>query len=392
MNDRKTNEQISGLLKGFDIKYGKALAPFIEWLLIELRRIGNRTIKQIIDAGWKLFDIQAKIKTAMVDTALEGATIKIKQMDKDAIINKRILGSDIKNIPWVDDGRDLNSRAQVADTATRKYILERVNADIGYARNFDQNLKKINASVRSSGVVDESMLRKRVRKMTSDIRKLGFTKSYELELKKLEAEISTLAEENYPTSQTKKAYESFIRAVRGQNIEAFEKSVDNMIKTKARYISRRIARTETARAQLDSFLLLSKDDNDVIAYKWNLDASHKITDVCDIHAKGDFGLGVGIFPKNKLPPIPAHPNCVCYLTEVIVDDEKPIKVSDFDYTKGGNAFLNKYPAKTQNVLLGSQERGKAFRKGKEWDKAIVGDPKPQSIESRFANAVKLKYL
>lgn len=392
MNPKQTNQEISGLIKGFDVRYGRAISPFIDWLLKELRNIGTRTIKQIVDAGWKLFDLENKLKQAITDTAIEGAEIKIKAMNPESVIDRRSLGADIKNKPWVDDGRDLNSRAMVADTATRKYIVDAIRVDFGYASSFNKNSKQINAHIRSSGQVDEKMLRKSVRKMTSDIRKLGFTKSYEKELKSLEREISSLAEENYPTSMTKKAYEQFIKAVRGQNIEAFNKSVENMVRTKARYITRRIARTETARSQLDSFLLMSKDDEDVIAYKWNLDASHKITDICDVHAKADFGLGVGVFPKDKIPPIPAHPNCVCYLTEVIVDDENPINVKDFNYSKGGDKFLKGFNASKQNEILGSKERGKAFRKGREWDKSVVGDPVPQDLETRFNNVIKSKFI
>lgn len=389
---RQTNQEISGLVRSYDIKYGLAIKPFLDWFIEQLKNLRNRTIKQVVDRGWKLFDVEAKLKQALVDTAAEGGALKIKAMNPSAEINTNGLKSDVKNKPWVDDGRDLNSRAQVADTATRRYIVEATKQDFAFASDYERNLKAINAQIRASGQVDEKLLRKRVRKMTADIRKLGFTKDYEKQLKLLEKEISTLSEMNYPTSETKKAYEGFIRAVRGKNIQAFEKSVEQMVKTKARYITRRIARTETARAQLDSFLLMSKDDEDVIGYVWNLDASHKITDICDVHAKGNFGLGVGVFPKDKLPPIPAHPSCICYLTEVIIDDENPVDLDKFNYTKGGNALINKLPAKQQNVILGSKERGKAFRKGESWDKAIVGEPVPQDIQTRFDNVIESKYL
>jgi len=389
---KRTNQEISDLIKGFDIKYGQAVAEFTQWLINELKRIGERTIKQIVDFGWKKFDVESNITKAIVDNAVEGAEFKIYSGLKEGFeIDKKALESAIKYDPWASDGRDLNSRAKVADTATRRYITEAIKEDFGYTNDYDRNLKAINAQVRSSGAVDEKLLRKRVRKMTSDIRKVGFTKDYTKSLKALEAEISTLSEMNYPSSETKKAYESFIMAVKGQNIEAFEKSVDNMVKKKARYISRRIARTETARAQLDSFLLLSEDDEDVKAYKWNLDASHNITDICDVHAKGDFGLGQGIFPKNKLPPIPAHPNCTCYLTEVIAYDDE-IDLRKFSYSRGGDKLLKGVKAKEQNVILGSVERGKAFRKGEPWNEAIVGSPKPQDLKTRFKNVIKSKFI
>ena len=264
-----------------------------------------------------------------------------------------------------------------------------IEIDLEYTSNYDQNLKKINAHITKSGQVDEKFLRKRVRRMTQDIRSLGFEKDYEKDLRALEREIKGLSEMNYPSSETKRAYERFIKAVRGKNIESFEKSVENMVKTKARYISRRIARTETARSQLDTFLAMSKDDDDVTAYRWRLDASHDITDQCDVHAKADHGLGVGVFPKNKLPPIPAHPSCVCYLTEVVDDD---LDMRDFSYVNSGNDFISKLSTKKQNEVLGSRDRGDRFRKGENWNEAISQDVDLSSIQSRFDKAIKSKFI
>lgn len=389
MISKSVNTEISSLVRTFDIKYGKAVAPFIPWLLDSLKNLGKRTIKQVIDKGWSKFDIEPKIANSVVDNAVEGAIIKAKSKDPEAIIDERALRGAINDVAWASDQVDLRNRNRRADTSTRRYMAKAIKIDLEYTANYDQNLKKINAHITSSGQVDEKFLRKRVRRMTQDIRSLGFTKSYEKDLRALELEIKDLAEMNYPSSETKRAYERFIKSVRGKNLESFEKSVENMVKTKARYISRRIARTETARSQLDTFLAMSQFDEDVTAYRWRLDASHNITDICDIHAKSDMGLGVGVYPKNQLPPIPAHPHCICYLTEVIDDD---LDLRDFSYTSGGNTFLNKLPAKKQNEVLGSRERGEAFRKGENWNKAINMETELSTIQSRFDKAIKSKYV
>ena len=389
MLNKSVNQEISSLVRTFDIKYGKAVAPFIPWLLDNLKKLGKRTIKQIIDKGWSKFDIEPKIANSVIDNAIEGAIIKAKSKDPDVIIDERALKSAIVNVAWASDQIDLKNRNRRADTKTRRYMANAIKVDLEYTANYDQNLKKINAHIRSSGQVDEQFLRKRVRRMTQDIRSLGFTKDYEKDLRALELEIKDLAEMNYPSSETKRAYQRFIKSVRGKNLESFEKSVENMVKTKARYISRRIARTETARSQLDTFLAMSQFDEDVTAYRWRLDASHNITDICDVHAKSDMGLGVGVYPKNQLPPIPAHPHCICYLTEVINDD---LDLRNFSYTSGGNTFLNKLPAKKQNEILGSSERGEAFRKGENWNKAINMETELSTIQSRFDKAIKSKFI
>lgn len=389
MLSKSINQEISSLVRTFDIKYGKAVAPFIPWLLDDLKKLGKRTIKQVVDKGWSEFDIEPKISNSVVDNAVEGAIIKAKSKDPDVIIDERALRGAINDVAWASDQIDLRNRNKRANTSTRRYMAKSIQIDLEYTSNYDDNLKKINAHITKSGQVDEKFLRKRVRRMTQDIRSLGFEKDYEKDLRALEREIKGLSEMNYPSSETKRAYERFIKSVRGKNIESFEKSVENMVKTKARYISRRIARTETARSQLDTFLAMSQDDEDVTAYRWRLDASHDITDICDIHAKADHGLGVGVFPKNKLPPIPAHPNCICYLTEVI-DDE--LDMRDFSYVKGGNDFVNKLSTKKQNEILGSRERGDAFRNGENWDKSIILDSDLSSIQERFDKAIKSKFI
>jgi len=392
MISKEVNQEISSLVRTFDIKYGKAVAPFIPWLLENLKKLGKRTIKQIIDKGWSKFDIEPKIANSVVDNAVEGAIIKAKSKDPEAIIDERALKSAIVNVAWASDKVDLRNRNRRADTKTRRYMANAIKVDLEYTANYDNNLKKINAHIRSSGEVDEQFLRKRVRRMTQDIRSLGFTKDYEKDLRALELEIKDLSEMNYPSSETKRAYQRFIKSVRGKNLESFEKSVENMVKTKARYISRRIARTETARAQIDTFLAMSKDDQDVTAYRWRLDASHKINDECDLYAQADFGLGKGVFPKNKIPPIPSHANCICYLTEVIEDD---LDLNNFSFVEGGNTFLKKQPSKIQNQILKSKDNGKAFRDGGNWiDKMkIMGDkPRTESIKSRFDKAIESKYI
>lgn len=55
--------------------------------------------------------------------------------------------------------------------------------------------------------------------------------------------------------------------------------------------------------------------------KWNLSESHPRPDPCDDFAKEDHDdLGPGIFKPGNVPPKP-HPQCFCYVTAVMLDDE-----------------------------------------------------------------------
>ena len=73
-----------------------------------------------------------------------------------------------------------------------------------------------------------------------------------------------------------------------------------------------------ARAYHDGFLARWDADENCIAYQWRLSGRHPVYDICDLYAKANlYGLGAGIFPKGKVPLIPAHPNCMCVLKPVI---------------------------------------------------------------------------
>ena len=390
MKSKEVNNEISALVKGFDIAYGKAIAPFNEWLIANLKDPQGRTINQIVNEGWKKFELSTIVNSAIVTGAVESATIKMLSIDPNLVINKEKLKRDILYKAWASDDRALNTRMTIANTRTRKYIANSVKADFSVVTNYNSNIKKINAQILSNGKVTESVLRAEVRSLTSDIRKLGFDKDYTKALADLEKKIASLSEMNYPTSDTKKAYKQFIQAVKKGGIEAFEKSVTEAVTKKSRYISRRIARTEQARASLDSYLLMYQDDDDVVGYRWRLSDAHRVTDICDINAQADFGLGSGVYPKEQVPQIPSHPQCTCYLSPVIIGDMP--SEDKFNYSKGGNRFLKKLSTKEQNKLLGSVERGKAFRKGEPWDKVSVNKPKPQDLKTRFDNVIESKFL
>ena len=94
------------------------------------------------------------------------------------------------------------------------------------------------------------------------------------------------------------------------------KVIDRYVRKTMRYNAMRVARTEIQRAWRGSYVEMTKKLPFVKGIKWNLSASHAITDICDDLADADIGLGPGVYPKNAVPygGQPAHPHCMCYLT------------------------------------------------------------------------------
>lgn len=117
-------------------------------------------------------------------------------------------------------------------------------------------------------------------------------------------------------------------------------------------MAERIARTEGARARYDAFMARNGEDEDVVAYKWKLGSWHPAEDICDMYANADlYGLGKGIFPKDKVVPQPAHPHCLCHYAPVYWGEIDEKKRSD-NVEENGRAWLAKQPLHIRQAILG----------------------------------------
>lgn len=74
-----------------------------------------------------------------------------------------------------------------------------------------------------------------------------------------------------------------------------------------------------ARAYNDGVIAKYMEGDDIGTVQWKLSSTHPCYDICDLYANADlYGLGKGIFLKNKVLMLPAHPNCMCHLKPVVV--------------------------------------------------------------------------
>ncbi len=137
-------------------------------------------------------------------------------------------------------------------------------------------------------------------------------------LKQYEKYISRLKESPYGM---KTAHQDLLKRLTKAVKNLSEEAVDDAIKwymyDKQLYNIKRVVRTETANIHHLSVIENWKDDEDVIGFKWKLTPAHKIKDICDEYANVDFGLGKGVFPKDKVPQRVAHPHCTCDVIPVI---------------------------------------------------------------------------
>jgi len=85
------------------------------------------------------------------------------------------------------------------------------------------------------------------------------------------------------------------------------------------YEALRLVRTEVSAAHGDATVKSATYNPACKGLKWVLSAQHPEQDICDELANAEQGMGPGVYPIEDPPPMPAHPNCLCFFTEVVED-------------------------------------------------------------------------
>lgn len=200
--------------------------------------------------------------------------------------------------------------------------------------------------------------------------------------------INRLARNGAPNKALQAAYNELMEAVQKGNEKAIEKAVEVAINEKSRYVAERITRTEMARAWADGFIAKMKKDADIVAVKFKLSSRHPVFDICDMYAKADmYGLGAGIYPNDKLPPLPVHPHCLCRYVEVI-EGEVDMQQQRDQVREAGDKWLNSLPESRRAQVLGRKGL-KAWEDGKDWQGYMRGYAGLRKMKSRLSG-IKLQ--
>lgn len=195
--------------------------------------------------------------------------------------------------------------------------------------------------------------------------------------------INRLAKNGAPNKALQAAYNKLLEAVQKGNEKAIEKAVEVAVNEKSRYVAERITRTEMARAWADGFVAKMKTDADIVAVKFKLSSRHPVFDICDMYAKADmYGLGAGIYPKDKLPPLPVHPHCLCRYVEVI-EGEVDMQQQRDQVREAGDKWLNSLPESRRAQVLGRKGL-KAWEDGEDWRKYMRGYAGLREVKSRLS--------
>lgn len=144
---------------------------------------------------------------------------------------------------------------------------------------------------------------------------------FKRDLKIAVGKINKLSLNGSPNRALKASYLELVDLVQGASEKHLTKAVEIAVKEKARYLAERIARTEIARSYGLSFDFKNLQDRDVVGIKYRLSSRHRIYDICNFHTSADlYDMGKGVYPKERHPPYPFHPHCLCIPSQVFISE------------------------------------------------------------------------
>ncbi len=335
----KTSQKIDTLISGFK--------SVVAYLLTQ-----GFDVNSAIDEAYKLYPVMDGMKESIVDDMVKAFT--------SGYVNAGVaVGVDTGSIPytsesistamqkaWAKDNLNLSTRLHSRGSAVRKEVGDILKVTIGKGNTN----KKIASELFNRGVIDTADLPQ----FMEQVAKLPIDTSAEEKrklLRKVQRQVSKRT-----TAGLRAGYSEVIKAVESDNENKLAKAIEVATEEKTRYHAERIARTETARAYADGRVSRYKDDDDIVAFQWKLGTRHPVFDICDFYANADlYGMGKGVFPKDKVPTLPAHPHCMCRLKPIVdgmIDNSTPKE----NINDGGMDLIKSLSVKEQERLLGVHGR------------------------------------
>lgn len=272
---------------------------------------------------------------------------------------------------WASDDLTLSKRLYRRSSTIRNEVADTIKQALKTNKTVKELAKSIFDGYGKGGIIPEASIPKFLSKL-SDIN-IGGEATPEAKRKERELLRSVKGKiARLDTPYVRAAYNEVAAAVEDGNEVRLQKAIYTATQEKARYHAERIARTENARAYADGQMNRFLDDDDIVAFQWKLSSRHPRYDICDFYANADlYGLGKGVYPKDKFPRLPAHPHCMCHI--------KPMTELDIDVNKrhnnlerAGLEYIKSLSKKHQEVLLGVNGREQVLTGKETWQNIARG--------------------
>lgn len=359
---KKDKKVIAKLIAGYSSNWQKEANKAITFLYDNIN--SGKRLEDALKDTEKQFPQVFKLKdleNVLIEAAAHGYGLIPSAMTSAQV---SAIGQGIQK-SWTGTGMTLSKKLHSASMQMREAVIQTVGTQLKNNKTWKETALALFDGYGKGQVLDTQEIAAYMR----DWRRLGI-KDLSASRKAL-LNINRLASKGSPTQALKAAYTKLLEVINKGSDEAIKKALNVAVMEKSRYIAERIARTESARAWADGFFAETLNNPLVVAYKWKLGSRHPQFDQCDLYAGANlFGLGSGVFPKNKLPPIPAHPHCGCRLIKVFKGEVDPKKAEN-KVAEGGGAWIEKLTVARQKEILGTKGR-EDWLAGENWQKHMKG--------------------
>lgn len=256
-------------------------------------------------------------------------------------------------IPWAEDGLKLSERTTKGANLVRNWAARTIAKAIRNGDTAQELTKRLYDGFNFKGgkeILPAQDIPRYLRDLVNAGRKVD---GYDAEYRNLLRRARSALERNQ-AGPLKAAYEEIIRAVETRSEKAIDKAVYVATQENTRYYARRIARTELQRAYQDGEFAQWTSDDDVVAFQWRTSSKHSDCDICDLYKEADlYGLGKGVFPRDKVPSLPLHPHCMCYLKPIMQGAEiLQGKTERNRVEQGGREYIDALNKRQREQLLG----------------------------------------
>jgi hypothetical protein len=333
-------------LAEFKRRYAKKMAPVINELTKRIKwNTPDDQIVKIVDDVFNQFKVAPWIQREL----MFGVGVSTGLSTTSLTFNASFLDRTYKSQFTTFSGRTTDGTAQIQKTITDT---------IKTALRDTVNLKKVAQDINNLNFTKADLPKsaKELIKLHNTLgRNIGdaqISKEFEKQANKLLARAASL--KNTDTSALAQAYRNLANLTDAST----EKTIDRAIKYasfhKAKVNAERIARTEFASAQAQSFFAIEQQNDLVSAWRWRKSSSHVEPDICDFNSGADlYGLGAGVYPIDKGPTLPAHPNCMCEAIKVLIDSVPKDKATAANFNnQGAIKRIKAMPSDMQQAFLG----------------------------------------
>jgi hypothetical protein len=386
---QRNEEAVARIVARLSQSWRKEAEKAIERLYGELEK-GRKLIEaeKIIEKEFPALFKLPELPGALVEAAAYGYGIVPSVL---ASAQKDALAKELAR-PWTGDGMSLSERLHGTALEMREAIISTISNQLRRNAQWTAAARALYNGYGKGAVINPQEIAGYMRTVRTAARDAPDRDGILATQRKAFYNINRLAQNGAPNAALKAAYSQLLEAAKSGSESALRKAVQVAIEEKSRFAAERIMRTEAARAWADGFFAEALADGDVIGFQWKLSSRHPVFDVCDLYAKANmFDLGAGVFPKTQVPPLPAHPHCLCRLSEKYITELGPADEKD-NVRAAGDKWLQKLTDDERRKVLGV-EGNDAWQKQKaDWRDYMRGWQGLENPETRLENAMRLNLL